>query len=123
MGSVVLDVDVVIAVLWRPDAQHQKAIKLLHSLEQDQLLMVASAYSEVLVKPVADGTDPQVEKFIDAFAIEIVPIDRQLARRAAQLRAAHPRLRLPDAFVLATARLREARLATFDVRLSKIAAA
>jgi predicted nucleic acid-binding protein len=52
--------------------------------------------------------------------VEIVAADREIARRAAELRAATEALRLPDALVLATAQLRGARLLTFDERLAQL---
>jgi predicted nucleic acid-binding protein len=62
-----------------------------------------------------------VEQFVDGLRIEVVPLDRTIARRAAELRAEHAGLRLPDAMVLATADLREAGLLTFDDRLASLA--
>jgi predicted nucleic acid-binding protein len=45
----------------------------------------------------------RVEAALDALAISIADADREIARRAAMLRARHPSLRLPDALVIATA--------------------
>jgi predicted nucleic acid-binding protein len=50
-----------------------------------------------------------------------VPIDRVIARRAAQLRGSHRALRLPDAISLATALAAGAEYITLDRRLGKIA--
>ena len=44
-----------------------------------------------------------VNAFIDALPAVVVPADREIAAIAASLRAGHPRLRLPDALVVATA--------------------
>jgi predicted nucleic acid-binding protein len=46
--------------------------------------------------------------------IRLVDADRAVAKGAARLRAAHPSLRTPDAFVLATAQETAAELLTFD---------
>ncbi len=51
---------------------------------------------------------------------EIIVVDREVARRAAALRARHRALRLPDAFTLATALERDAELLTFDRSLATI---
>jgi predicted nucleic acid-binding protein len=83
--------------------------------------MAASAYSETLVRPLAGGLGDRVEAFMDRFGVEIVATDREIARRAAELRAADGVLRLPDALVVATAQLRSARLLTFDGRLARLA--
>lgn len=82
--------------------------------------MAASAYSETLVRPLSTGHGDKVEAFLDGLGVEIVPVDREIARRAAELRSAHATLRLPDALVLATAQLCDARLLTFDGRLSQL---
>jgi len=67
------------------------------------------------------GLGDKVEAFVDGLQVEIVPADRQIAFRAAQLRAEHAALRLPAAFVAATAQLRGAELLSFDERLRALA--
>lgn len=54
--------------------------------------------------------------------IAVAPLTATIAERAAELRAAHDRLRLPDAIVLATARDLGGDLLTYDDRLARIAA-
>lgn len=82
--------------------------------------MAASAYSETLVKPLAKGYGEEVDAFVDGLGVEIVAADREIGRRAAELRVSHGTLRLPDALVLATAELRGERLLTFDERLGQL---
>jgi predicted nucleic acid-binding protein len=53
--------------------------------------------------------------------IGIAPLTATIAEHAAQLRAAHDRLRLPDALVLATAQQLDAQLLTYDQQLARIA--
>lgn len=122
MGEVVLDADVVIGFLERTDAHHADAVTRLRPwLEREHCrLMAASAYAEALVRPIRRGVDRSVEEFVDVGGVEIVPMDRALARRSAQLRARHRTLRLPDAMTLATALEREAELLTFDRALRRI---
>ena len=43
-----------------------------------------------------------LEEFISGFGMSIAPLTANIAAHAASLRAQHPSLRLPDAFVLAT---------------------
>jgi predicted nucleic acid-binding protein len=122
VGEVVLDADVVIGFLERTDAHHADAVTRLRPwLEREHCrLMAASAYAEALVRPIRRGVDRSVEEFVDVGGVEIVPMDRALARRSAQLRARHRTLRLPDAMTLATALEREAELLTFDRALRRI---
>jgi len=119
VGAVALDASVAIGFLDAADAHHENAVSTLRELDRAELMMPASAYSETLVRPLLMGLEDRVEEFIDGLRIEVVPLDRQVARQAAELRAKHSALRLPDALVLATARLLEARLLTFDARLSR----
>jgi predicted nucleic acid-binding protein len=58
---------------------------------------------------------------IAAMGITVVAMSQEIAERAAEIRAQHQRLRLPDAIVLATAREHGAELLTYDDRLNKIA--
>lgn len=121
MGEVVLDADVAIGFLDPADAHHRRAVSTLRELDRSALVMPASAYSEILVRPLATGASGLVEEFVDGLGIDIAPLDRAVARIAAELREEHRSLRLPDAMVLATARRREARLISFDDRLSQLA--
>jgi predicted nucleic acid-binding protein len=52
--------------------------------------------------------------------ISIAPMTASVAELAAELRAEHDRLRLPDAIVLATARDLGAELLTYDAELARI---
>ncbi len=69
----------------------------------DDVVVPASAYSETIVDPARRGPIQMaaVDGFLDSFPIRILPIDREIGRRAALLRAKH-RLGLPDALVLAS---------------------
>ncbi len=112
-----------IGLLDSADAHHARAAAELDRRAGDhlELHLAASAYSEVLVAPLRDGHAETVERFIARGQVEIVPLDRTLAREAAGLRALYGSLRLGDALVLATALAREAELLTFDDRLRRIA--
>jgi predicted nucleic acid-binding protein len=123
VAPVVLDADVLIAFLDASDAQHETAVDLLRPrlATGEQLLIAASVYAEILVRPLQRGSDHAVGAFIDAISATIVPTDRVIARRAAQLRGAHRALRLPDAISLATALVVGAEHVTLDRRLGQIA--
>ncbi|MDQ3587233.1 MAG: PIN domain-containing protein [Actinomycetota bacterium] len=105
------------------DAHHERAVAELgrRADEEGDLLLAASAYAEALVKPLRDGTGDVVERFVERALVEVVPISRATARRAAELRARHRVLRLGDALVLASAQAHDAELLTFDDRLRRIA--
>lgn len=123
MGSVVLDASAVIAVLDPADAHHAEAVAALEAtVDRDQNLMIAaSAYAEALVHPLREKRGDLVDDFLDRLGVEIVVLDRPLARSAAGLRAKHGDLRFPDALVLATAEEADAQLLTFDFQLRRLA--
>jgi predicted nucleic acid-binding protein len=107
MGVTVLDAGILIAVLDGSDAHHGAAVSVLRDARAagDTLVVPASAYAEALVGPSRKGADAvdTVDAFLDALPASIEPASREIARRAAALRARHGRaLRLPDALVLAT---------------------
>jgi len=116
MGRVALDADVVIAFLDPADAQHQRAVEILgaHLASGDAVLIAATVYAEVIVRPLQHGTDAKVDEFLAAIGAHVIGVDRTVAREAAQLRARHGALRLPDALSLATALAHGAELLSLD---------
>ena len=122
MATVALDADVVIAFLDASDDQHQRAIDVLRPrlAAGDRIVIAASVYAEILIQPIKRNADKAIDEFISAIGADIIAIDRDIARRAAQLRATHSRVRLPAALSLATALATGADLLTFDQRLAKI---
>jgi predicted nucleic acid-binding protein len=107
MAVVVFDADVLIAYLGRDDAQHAEAVeRVRHALEPGTRRLVSAVnYSEVLIGPLqtagAAGADIVDAMFV-RFGIETIQVDMALARRAAAVRA-RTKLKLPDAYALATA--------------------
>lgn len=122
MDLTVLDAGVLIAVLNADDAHHDGARRAVAVARDrgDRLVVPASAYAETLVAPLrqSPASGDAVDDFLDALPASVEPATRQIARRAAELRAQHGnRLRLPDALVVATAIVLEAdRLLTTDGR-------
>lgn len=112
-----------IAFLDPGDAQHQRAVTSLRAKMATgrRLLIGASVYAEVMVRPLERGTDAKVDEFLAAARVAVVDVDRQLARRAAQLRARHRSLRLGDALSLAAGLQHGAELLSFDQRLRRVA--
>jgi predicted nucleic acid-binding protein len=122
----VIDAGVVIAVLDAADSHHAAAVDAVRdSLARGHTLVLpVSAYAEVLVAPFRRDAKSAavVDSFIDALPATVQPTTRGIGRVAAQLRAEHgPRLRLPDAFVIATAlELAADRLLTTDRRWPEV---
>jgi hypothetical protein len=61
--------------------------------------------ADLLVQPYRDDQKEAIETIADLLSedgIEVIAVDRRIARRAARLRAARPALRLPDAAIIAT---------------------
>lgn len=122
MGPLALDASVVVALFNADDVHHSRAVAEFGGAVDrgEDLAMAASAYSEIMVHALRQRRDDLIDDFVDRLGIEVIAIDRSIGRRAAELRAEHRTLRLPDALVLATAQLRGARLLTFDERLSQL---
>ena len=108
MALIVLDASVVIAHLDTGDSLHAAATAALNRYADDDLRLPASAYAECLVDPARKGMLPAARDHIAALGLEVVPIDRVIAERAAALRAGRRTLRLPDALVMARADALEA---------------
>ncbi len=122
MGVTVLDASVLIGLLDPGDALHVRASAGFRQYASDDVVLPASAYSETIVDPARRGAArvDAVDGFLDSFPIRILSIDREIGRRAAQLRARH-RLGLPDALVLASGDVLDADVVlTADTRWTKL---
>ena len=122
MARVALDADLLIAFLDSGDAQHARAVEELRPrlTAGAELLIGATVYAEVIVRPLQQGSAATVDGFLDAAGVRLVIADRAVARRAAELRAEHASLRLADAMSLATALVSDADLLTLDRKLKRI---
>lgn len=107
MAVVVFDADVLIAYLSRDDAHHSEAVERIRRALEPRTRRLVSAvnYTEVLIGPL-ETAGPAGADTVDAmfvrFGIETIQVDVALARRAAAVRA-RTKLKLPDAYALATA--------------------
>ncbi len=129
MAVAVFDADVLIAFLGSDDANHDAAVECVRrSLESGTRRLICSVnYSEVLIGPL-EARGPAGAETVDAMlvrlGIETIGVDMDLARRAAAVRA-RTKLKLPDAYALATAIHAEkrghddVRLESFDKRVLK----
>jgi predicted nucleic acid-binding protein len=125
----VFDADVLIGYLDRDDANHKEATERMRRALAPGTRRLVSAvnYSEILIGPLRTH-GVQGANLVDAMLvrlnIETVEVDLAFARRAAAVRA-RTRLKLPDAYALATAVHAEkrghadVRLETFDERVIK----
>jgi predicted nucleic acid-binding protein len=122
----VFDADVLIAFLTRGDAHHERARERVRaSLAPGvERRICAVTLSEILVGPIRAGRAEVVEQMLARLSIETGHVDPALARSAATVRA-RTGLRLPDAYVLATAiqaerqGKEEVRIETFDRSLAR----
>lgn len=105
---VALDTSVFIYYFNRQEPYFPPCLQLMRSIESGQLRGVISTVSEmeILVEPLAQGRLQLVNDIEDLLrrltGLDVVTVDRVLARRAAELRA-ETRLRGLDALVAVTA--------------------
>jgi hypothetical protein len=78
----------------------------------ERVLISRITWMEVLIG--ATGDEAELRDFLAA-QFEVIPLDLAVAEQAIQLRREH-RLRLPDAIILATARVNEAVLVTRNTK-------
>jgi predicted nucleic acid-binding protein len=119
MGAVTFDASVLIGFLEPTDALHDRASQTMVDWlgGGHRRYMSTATYAEILIHPIRDEQDAVVEDFVERAHVTLVPVDRALARRAAELRARFP-ISLGDAMALATARRTESLLLTFDDQLA-----
>jgi predicted nucleic acid-binding protein len=122
--AVVLDSAAVVGFLDRDDALHASATEAIGRLVAEQrLLASAVTFAEVLTGVELMHHDAAVVRgfFADLIA-EVIPVDVATAERAAELRAAHRSLRMPDALILAAADLdpEAEALLTGDARFASV---
>jgi predicted nucleic acid-binding protein len=124
LNGCVLDTDVVIAALDRADPRHDLAADLIRTMLADGVTLILSMinYAETLVRPAAEESTLRIAvRAIDALGIELLSPTPAIARDAARLRALN--ISLADGFALATARARDAGVASFDQRVLRAATA
>lgn len=105
MAIVLLDSTVVAGYLDRDDAFHASADERIRTFAgRDRLITSVVTYVELLIGAATGHHEEQmVRGFFAELVEDVVPVDQQIAERAAVLRAAKARLLLPDALILATA--------------------
>jgi predicted nucleic acid-binding protein len=103
--AVVLDSAAIIAFLDRGDALHAAADRAIRRLMPEaRLLASVVTFAEILTGAHLSHHDEAVVRgFFDELVSEILPVEVATAERAAELRAGHKSLRMPDALILAAA--------------------
>ena len=124
MGEVVIDSSILLGFLDPDDAHHRSAIRAVAAAVDagDDVVIPASVLAEVLVGAARQGPavrDEAERRLLDAVD-RLHPIDRDVAVHAADVRASHRTVRLPDALVIATGRALDARVLTGDKRWAPV---
>lgn len=103
--AVVLDSDAVVAFLDRNDALHDAAASGVRDLIGGQRLLISAVtYAEVLTGArLGHHDEDQVRGFFSQLISEVLPVDTNVADKAAELRSRRRSLHMPDALILATA--------------------
>jgi predicted nucleic acid-binding protein len=118
MGLTLLDSSVVAGFLKRDDALHAAAAPAVRAAAAGGPLVASViTFAELLTGARLGHHDEQVVRgFFRDLVSTIVPFTVDLAERAAELRARHRTLRLPDAIVLATGERHADSIVTADDR-------
>lgn len=123
MEPLILDASVLVGLLDTQDSHHDRAVDEVEQADRNRqpLLTAASAYSEALIAFARARRLTDAREAIAGMGITIVPLTARIAELAAELRARHDSLRLPDALVLATAQQHNGSLVTHDECLARTA--
>jgi predicted nucleic acid-binding protein len=107
VGLILLDSTVIVGFLDADDALHEVTIaKFKEIVGSHPLAASVISYAEVMTG-VSLGHHPKenVDGFFDVFLKDLLPVNKQVAARAATLRGKRKSLPMPDALILATADL------------------
>ncbi|MBJ7459502.1 MAG: PIN domain-containing protein [Thermoleophilaceae bacterium] len=123
MGPVVLDTGVIVAWFNTEDAHHGPTVERLGAITaagQDFAISIVS-YAELLTSRLKLERERSRELADALGARGLIPVDREIAERAAELRLARKSLRTPDALIAATSDLHGAGpLLTTDRSLARL---
>jgi predicted nucleic acid-binding protein len=123
--AVILDSDAVIGFLDRSDELHASADAAVRRFALEQRLLVSVVtYAEVLTGArLGHHDEGRVRGFFDELISAVLPVELEVADKAAELRSQQKALRMPDALILATAETNEEidLIVTGDVGTTKVA--
>ena len=120
-----MDADVLVGALDGSDSHHRRARGLFTAWhEQNDSVMVSVInLSEVLVAPAVDRQRLRAAReAIAALGVSIHSPGEAIGVDASRLRGRHP-ISLPDAYLLATARQTGSSVVSFDLKVTRAAAA
>ena len=122
MAVVLVDSVAVVAYLDAANVFHAAADEAVSdAVREHRLIASAINYAELLTGARLGRHDERVVRgFFAELVSDVVPVGREVAERAAELRAATRSLRLPDALVIATADLHADVLIGADRRWAKV---
>ena len=122
MGVALLDSNTVIGFLDADDLLHQAADAAVRAAASEHLFAVSVVtVAELLTGAKLGHHDERtVRRFFAQTVGRRIPLDEPAAERAAELRAAHKALKMPDALILATADLNADVVLTGDEQWLKI---
>ncbi len=123
MGLTLLDSSVIIGAIDTGDALYAAAEPVVRAAlaADDELVASVVTAAEVLTGAKLGHHDERlVLDFIDVVLTDRIEVDMAVAERAAELRAAHPALRMADALILATADRVADVVLTADARWRKV---
>lgn len=123
MGPVVLDTSVVVAWFNADDAHHVSARSRLEAIVAGGRSFAISTvtYAELLTSPLKAERKRARELVRELGEGGLIPVDRDVAERAAELRLARKSLRTPDALIAATSDVRgSGALLTADRSLARL---
>lgn len=103
--AVALDSDTVVGFLDLSDALHEAAAKAVREYAHAERLVVSAVtFAEVMTGARIDHHDEaMVAGFFDQVITDILPVDLEIADRAATIRSRHRALKMADALIAATA--------------------
>ena len=106
---ILLDSPIIVGFLDADDALHEIAVTRLREIVGSHPLAASVISYAELMTGVSLGhhSHERVDRFFDALVKDLLPVDREVAARAATLRGKRISLRMPDALILATADLHE----------------
>ncbi len=118
---IVLDASFAIAAMVAEDAHHGAAVEALAGAGEDELVLAATTRAEILGGPARVGGKTLAAARDFADGCETVPVSGAIADDAAELKARHGGLSLPDAIALVVAELIDADAVwTFDRRWREV---
>jgi predicted nucleic acid-binding protein len=107
VGLILLDSTVIVGFLDADDALHEVSVARLRELAGAQPFVASViSYAEVMTgAELGHHPGERVVGFFDALVRDLIPVDRDVATRAAKIRGKRRSLPMPDALILATADL------------------